>query len=110
MFCRSSLVFADIFPEPVKIPKIRKIAAADDIQRKGTVRVDLLSDPVRHKHIAVVTGIPVNDLFNLLLLRNLLLFKLPVYFQEKFKQDIQILCFPLKHIGNCSPEFCIKEA
>ena len=81
---RPKLILTDILAEPVQISKILKITVHNDIRGKRFLWIDLFTDPVRRKYIAVIAGIPVDmipDLFELLVLRRLLLEqKLPCLF------------------------------
>ena len=108
--CSFLFVFRDIFPEPVQITKILKIAFADQVRGKRMLRIDLIPDAVCHKHVTIITGIPVNGIPDGGRFRLPLFLKLAVDLQEEFHQDIQIFCLPLKYIGNSTPKFGIQSA
>ena len=115
MLCCTDLVLTNIFSKAIQILCIRKICIFNNILRKISGRIDLVTDPVCRKYITVIAGIPIQDILQLMK-RYLTSFfslchrKAAIDLQKKFHQDRQVFFFSFKYPGNSSTDFCIQEA
>ena len=106
----TQFILRDIFTETIEISVAVQICILDNIRRKGVLRIDLLFDPVCQEHVAVITGIPVDNIPDLFRSRLCVLLKTVVDFDKKFIQDRQIVRPLLKCIGDSRPHLRIETA
>ena len=104
---RPQLILCDILSEAVQAAVILQIRMFDDIRRERIFRIDLFHDPVRKEHIAVITGIPVNDIPDLFCPIFLCPLKTIVHFDKQFTEDRQVIHPVLKSIRDPGPHLSI---
>ena len=81
-----------------------------NVRRKRAFRIDLLFDPVRQEYIAVITGIPVQDVPDLLRLRFFCIFKTVIHLDKKLIQDGQIIHPVFKSIRDAASRLRAEQA
>ena len=109
MPCGSQLIFCNVFPEAVQIPLIVQVFTEHHIRRKGLHGIELFLNPICQEDIAVIAGIPVEDVLYALRLWNPA-FKMIVDLDQQFVQDRQIIGPALEGIGDPAAKLRIQEA
>ena len=104
---RPQLILCDILSEAVQVAVILQIRMFDDIRRERIFRIDLFHDPVCQKDVAVIAGIPVNDIPDLLCQLFRCSLKAVVHFDEQFTEDRQVIHPVLKSIWDPGPHLSI---